>query len=98
MSFPVTQAPTVTQVNIENQAAQQSKKGSCGDGCGGCDNGCGAQYLHCLFEPYCSTRYLVHIRLNTVVIRLLGTNLHELSDSDQNAEQLVYPDQENRPI
>ncbi|CAF1022221.1 unnamed protein product [Brachionus calyciflorus] len=33
MDSPVTQAPTTTQVNIENQAAQQSKKGSCGD-CG----------------------------------------------------------------
>ncbi|CAF0828447.1 unnamed protein product [Brachionus calyciflorus] len=48
MTFPVTQAPTTTQVNIENQAAQQSKKGSCGDGCGGCDNGCGGSLLNIL--------------------------------------------------
>ncbi|CAF0915212.1 unnamed protein product [Brachionus calyciflorus] len=34
MNFAVTQAPTATQFNIENQAAQQSEKGSCGCGAG----------------------------------------------------------------
>ncbi|CAF0870118.1 unnamed protein product [Brachionus calyciflorus] len=48
-----------------------------------------AQYRHCLCEPCCSTRYLIHVCLNTGAIRIFGTNLHELSDSQENSEQLV---------
>ncbi|RNA18330.1 hypothetical protein BpHYR1_028542 [Brachionus plicatilis] len=49
MNFPVTQAPTTTQVNMEGQTAQKTRRGACGggdgcnDGCGG--GGCGVKYL-----------------------------------------------------
>ena len=43
MTFPVTQAPTTTQVNMEGQSAQKTRRGACGSGCDdGCGSGCGS--------------------------------------------------------